>query len=92
MSPNCIQRIQQIYFRPVFLSRYLFVARLVPDDLRRHPSHGSGEAHAGGLLAAPGPAGAKVADLNDLVAANQDAGNSGTESLAPSTFDPIYIL
>ena len=50
----------------------LLVAGLVPDDLRCHPGNRSGEAHARRLLSAPRPARAEVADLDDLVAADQN--------------------
>ena len=45
------------------------------DYLWCHPGDGAGEAHAGGgLLAVPGSGGAKVRDLDDLVAADEDVG------------------
>ena len=52
---------------------HLVVARLVPDDLRRHPGHGAGEGHARRLLPGPSAGGAEVADLDHLVLADQDA-------------------
>ena len=50
---------------------YLFVAGLVPDDLRGHPGHGASKAHLGAVLR-PLAGRSKVANLDHLVLPNQN--------------------
>ena len=73
----CILRSLCVYYDLSEFNTNLLIAGLVPDDFRCHPGDSSGKAHARRMLPTPSPACAEVADLDDLVAADEDAAEKG---------------